>query len=191
MWEEEYKKDFEKNHSPDLYKVWYEKKEFVKRAIRLNPFGHTKFVWCDVGICRTDETMLWMMNFANGDRISEDRMMLLQIDEFKPADYEVQADGLKGAFLQENRVGGGIQAASAQTWLTWSDKYDAMMQRYLEAKRFVGKDQHIMASVCVEYPDLVQCIQPPEGRYRDPRQMWFYLALYLGANSERFAMITS
>ena len=186
IWLSQLEKDEEKNiHSPDLYKVWYEKKEFVKKAIALNPFGHSKFVWCDAGAVRCREVQGWINGFARADRISEDKLLLLQIDPFTEDDCVLQADGLYGNFQKKNRIGGTIQAGSSKTWLSWSDKYDEMMDKYLEKGRFVGKDQSIMASMILENPRLVSLINPP-GRYRHPLNIWFFLALWLSANDRRF-----
>jgi len=186
LWLKQQEKDLEnKIHSPDLYKIWYEKKEFVKKAIALNPFGHDKFVWCDAGLVRSEEIQDWMPNFARADRIPNDRLLLLEIDPFTADDLELQEDGLYGNFQKKNRIGGGIQAGSVETWLQWSDRYDEMMQRYINAGRFIGKDQSIMASMIIENPEKVLLIKPP-GRYRNTVNIWFFLALWLGANNNRF-----
>ncbi len=190
LWEQQKAKDPEtKSHSPDLYKIWYEKKEFVLKTIQWNPFHTTKFVWCDAGLVRSHETLGWMTQFARADRIPDEKMLLLQIDPFEEEDKVPQQDGIPGNFLRKNRIGGGIQAATAEVWISWSKRYDAMMQRYINAGRFIGKDQSIMASMILEDPNAVFCVNPPPGRYRDPLQIWFYLALWLGANELRFKMI--
>ena len=55
-----------KIHSADLYSIWYEKKEFILRAAELNPFGHTKYIWCDAGAFRYKEWLpsLWTFGSA-------------------------------------------------------------------------------------------------------------------------------
>jgi glycosyltransferase involved in cell wall biosynthesis len=185
IWEQQALKDHENKHSPDLYKIWYEKKEFVLRAAAANPFGHDKFVWADCGLIRSKEVQGWFSNFAVADRVPDDRMLLLQIDSFTEDDCILQEDGLYGNFTKKNRIGGGIQAGTAKTWLTWSEKYDAMMARYIAANRFIGKDQSIMASVILEEPDKALLIKP-YGYYKHPHNLWFFLGLWLGANNARF-----
>jgi len=186
LWEQQRALDPEsKIHSADLYKIWYEKKEFVLKAAQINPFGHDKFIWADSGIVRSQEVHGWMSNFAVAERIPEDRMLLLEIDKFTEEDCVKQDDGLYGNFLKKNRIGGGIQAATAETWRKWSVKYDAMMQRYIAANRFIGKDQSIMASVILEDPGAALLISPI-GYYRNPINLWFFLCLWLGANEARF-----
>jgi len=185
IWEQQAVKDHENKHSADLYKIWYEKKEFVLRAAAINPFGHGKYVWADSGLIRSKEVQGWFSNFAVADRIPEDKMLLLQIDPFTEDDCDLQEDGLYGNFIKKNRIGGGIQAATAKTWLTWSEKYDKMMTRYIAANRFIGKDQSIMASVILEEPTIALLIRP-YGYYKHPLNLWFFLGLWLGANDARF-----
>jgi glycosyltransferase involved in cell wall biosynthesis len=185
IWEQQALKDHENKHSPDLYKLWYEKKEFVLRAAAINPFGHGKYVWADAGLIRSKEVQGWFSNFAVADRVPEDKMLLLQIEAFTQEDCLLQEDGLYGNFTKKNRIGGGIQAGSAKTWLAWSEKYDAVMARYIAANRFIGKDQSIMASIILEDPASAVLIRP-YGYYKHPLNLWFFLGLWLGANNARF-----
>jgi glycosyltransferase involved in cell wall biosynthesis len=190
VWELQVEKDTESNiHSPDLYKIWYEKKEFVKKVIEINPFHTKKFIWCDAGIVRDEEVKSWMPGFGRADRIPEDRLLLLQVDPFTEDDVVLQADGIPGNFLKKNRIGGGIQAGTALTWKRWSDRYDEMVSKYLVAGRFIGKDQSIMANCILEAPSEVLCVHPPKGRYRHPIQIWFFLVLWLSANEKRFKLL--
>lgn len=68
FWKDQHATDPEKNiHSPELYKVWFEKKEFVKRAMEMNPYGHTDFVWTDAGICRSEGLAALIRNYPVAD----------------------------------------------------------------------------------------------------------------------------
>ena len=55
FWESQYDKDPERYHSPEMYIVWQEKSNFLKRAKDLNPFGTDFFAWVDVGYFRTTQ----------------------------------------------------------------------------------------------------------------------------------------
>jgi hypothetical protein len=76
-----------------------------------------------------------------------------------------------------NHVGGGIQAADRETWLWWCDEYDAMMNTYIASNRFVGKDQHLMASCYLRWKERVVLVRPPSGFH--PIAMWFWLLPWL------------
>jgi hypothetical protein len=165
-------------HSPALYALWYEKKEFVRRVIEENPFGTETFVWCDAGIGRHPSWIPHLQHFPLEVKVPRGRMLLLNIAPFEEADCALRPDGIRGEFSRVNRVGGGILASDRAGWAAWSAVYDAMFMRYYLAGRFVGKDQSIMASALVEDPDLVLLVQPPE--FMQPVEKWFYLLFVLG-----------
>jgi hypothetical protein len=163
-------------HTPELYALWYEKKEFVLRAIKLNAFGSEHYVWCDAGICRYPEWVPHLSAFPRAQMIPPgDRMLVLRVNPFTAT--ETEKDGILGNFESVNTVGGGILAASAVGWARWNDEYDKMFMRYIFAGRFVGKDQNIMASLYLEQPDLVHLIDPPANM--NSMQRWFYLLFFL------------
>jgi len=171
FWKAEKAKDHEGSHTPELYCTWYEKKEFVLRAIALNPFGSKKFVWCDAGILRVPSMLLHMDKFPITEKIPDGKMTLLRVAKFEPGDT------VDTNFLMVNRVGGGVLAADAATWAWWSEEYDAMIQKYLASGRFVGKDQSMMASMTLVYPERCNVVIAPiqwDGFMR-----WFYLLFWL------------
>ena len=161
-------------HSPDLYAIWYEKKEFVLRAAALNPFNHSRFIWCDAGAFRYPEWIPQLQNFGlEGIQhvIPEDRMVLLQVEPFTDEDEEDFYVDKIGKFDECNRIGGGIQGGSIETWKQWSQLYDEKLQERVQKHMFVGKDQTIMAALVLQYPSLVKMI-PANRNIRDH---WFTL----------------
>ena len=164
-----YKKDFwlsqkqrdreAKIHSADLYSIWYEKKEFVLRAAELNPFGHTKYIWCDAGAFRYQEWLPSLRTFGSAtNQIPDDKMLLLQVEPFTDADRLSFSKDMIGKFDNCNRIGGGIQAAHIDVWKTWSQLYDQKLEERQVAGMFVGKDQTIMAALALQYPNLVKLV---------------------------------
>ena len=177
VWRDACALDTEQNHSAELYALWYEKKEFVLRTIHTNPFHSSKFVWCDAGIGRFPGWIQNIQGFPDETRIPLNRMLVLQIDPFQEADSIEGANGIYGNFGTCSRVGGGILASGIEGWSTWSKAYDAVLLKYLHAGRFIGKDQNIMASAIMEYPQLATLIQRPT--LLGPIAGWFYLLIYL------------
>jgi hypothetical protein len=171
FWDEQVKKDPERltaNHTPELYKIWYEKKEFVRRAIELNPFAHDIFVWTDAGIVR-DERMIARLNqYPATDKIPQDRIVVLNI---KPFLYQETHDS---NLSKANRIGGGVIAGKIPIWLKFSNRYDEMVQTYCKDGRFVGKDQSIIASLYLKDSSLFSLIKPIPGEFSD----WFYLLFH-------------
>ena len=158
--------DPEKIHSPELYAIWYEKKEFVLRAIQDNPFGSDHFVWCDAGIGRYPDWLPHLERFPMREAMPPaNKMLVLRMKAFTDVN------------IKENTVGGGILASDIGGWVSWSKAYDAMLMKYYLNDAFIGKDQNIMASVILENPDSVVMIDPPPI---NAIQQWFYLLFYLG-----------
>ena len=171
LWLATSNKDPEKAiHSPELYAVWYEKKEFVRRAIEYNPFKSELFVWCDAGICRYPEWVPHLVDFPKGDYIPRGRMLQLQISPFK------EGDSSKEDFVG-NRIGGGILASDRAGWSAWSKAYDTIFMDMYLSGRFVGKDQTIMAGIALDHPELVLLVEP--YKTLNPVKQWFSLLFYL------------
>lgn len=177
IWQSTQRIDPETCHSPELYAIWYEKKEFVLRAIALNPFRSEQFVWCDAGICRYPEWVQHLGAFPRREMVPKGRMLILRINPF--SSVEPDANGIRGNFESVTTVGGGILAADIDGWKQWSQLYDEMFMRYIRAGRFVGKDQNIMASMILEWPDSVFLVDPSPAM--SSIQRWFYLLFYLAS----------
>ena len=169
--------DTEPAHTPELYALWYEKKEFVLRTIQTNPFHSKEFVWCDAGIGRYPEWIPCLGNFPDTKMIPRGKMLLLEIDPFNSEDYIADVHGIKGQFGTRATFGGGILASDITGWNRWSKAYDAMLVRYYLAGRFIGKDQNIFASMALAEPELVVCVKRPS--MLGPISGWFYLLFFL------------
>jgi hypothetical protein len=175
FWEQQKTLDHEAQiHSADLYAIWYEKKEFVLRAAELNPFHHTRFIWCDAGAFRYPEWLPQLQTFGGkgmDGNIQEDRHVLLQVEPFTDEDEEDFTMDRIGKFDHVNRIGGGIQGGTIETWKKWSRLYDEKLEQRRAKGLFVGKDQTIMAALVLQYPTLVKMI-PANRSLKDH---WFTL----------------
>lgn len=169
--------DKEMGHTPELYALWYEKKEFVLKTIEANPFSSEKFIWCDAGIGRIPELTASLQNFPVKERVPRGTMLLLEIDPLKEEDCRRDVWGIPGTFDNVATFGGGILASDAEGWIRWSMAYDAMLIRYYLADRFIGKDQNIMASMILEEPSLATIVKRPA--HLGPIAGWFYLLAFL------------
>jgi len=167
FWIQQKELDFETYHTYELYAIWYEKKEFVRKAILANYFNTSKFVWCDAGICRDDGWIPHIKTFPVAFKIPESKFLVLRITDFEQYDD----------FLKINCVGGGILAASKDVWLEFCDNYDKMIERYNSKNKFVGKDQSIIASMIKEYPEKFELVKRFEGS--NDYTCWFSLLFYL------------
>ena len=165
FWLGEEEKDHETNHSADLYAIWYEKKEFVKKAIVMNLFLTNKFVWCDAGICRSEGWIPHIQLFPLSHKIPEDKFLILKITDFE------KEEDLKF----KNSVGGGILAGTKEKWFEFSEQYDSVLEEFVESSKFVGKDQTLIATMYKKNPSFFKLID----RQFDENMCWFTLLFFL------------
>jgi Bacterial protein of unknown function (HtrL_YibB) len=169
-WNQQESIDPEKSiHSKKLYKVWFEKKNFVLKAIEMNPFNSQYFLWTDAGLIRDNTTRERVKMYPNISKVDQTKILLLNIEPF------VADDTNDCCFKGKNRIGGGIIGASAEMWKVYSEKYEAALLKNKIAGHFVGKDQSIMARIYLENKDIFQLVQPENLDITD----WMYLIKYL------------
>lgn len=164
-WEQQKKKDPDQVSTPSLYQIYFEKKEFVLRAIQMNAFRAETFVWCDAGILKLPT---WLPpikeKFPDEKRVVPNSITLLQITDFQEAETPWTD------YSKIDRVSGAIQAADKDTWIWWSAQYDAMVKKYVKNDLFFGKDHSILASLCKLFPERITLVKPPKGV--DPPSLW-------------------
>jgi len=188
FWKKQFNMDPEKDihKSPDLYKVWHEKKEFVKRAIELNPFDHDDFVWMDAGCIRSEEMSSLVKDFPHSSRIPTNRMLLLNVQAFSKQDNTIYSFD-KGVTIQGGvtgvaRIGGTLYAGSTRMWNQFDKAYNLIFDKYVSANVFLGKDQSLLATLVLENNKLVSLVEP-KPFFGNP---WMNLVLYLGVNKKLF-----
>jgi hypothetical protein len=163
-------------HSVELYLIWNEKSNFLKRATEIEKSfkepHNTKFVWCDIGCFRVPNTRF--IKWPDAAKIPDDRMLLLEVDPLNDVN-EYANTGIIPNLTFTNHIGGTIFAGSSDAILKWHDAYFAMLERLYAMGRFVGKDQTVMSSVYITQPELCFCVKYPRGYY----DRWFYLQDYL------------
>ena len=160
--------DHEKSiHSVELYLIWNEKSNFLKRATEIeksfNEPHNTKFVWCDIGCFRVPNTRF--LKWPDAFKIPNDKMLLLEV---------LPLNKLTEDLSKIDYIGGTIFAGSSDAILKWHDEYYAMLERLYDRGIFVGKDQTIMSSIYIDQPELCFCVKSPRGIYD-----WIYLQDYL------------
>ena len=188
FWKKQFNMDPEKelHKSTDLYKVWHEKKEFVKRAIALNPFDHDDFIWMDAGCIRSEDMASLVTNFPHASRIPTNRMLFLNVQPFSKQDNTIyrfeKGVTIQGGVTGVARIGGTMYAGSRRIWNQFDRAYNTVFEKYVLANVFLGKDQSLLATLVLENNKLVSLVEP-KPFFADP---WFNLILYLGVNKKLF-----
>lgn len=181
QWKEHLNIDHEKKiHNINLYMIWNEKSNFIKKTIDLNPYNTDYFYWTDIGAFRdTDITKKYYLNYPNK---TTDKILLLQINQFTVNEinqiYNFNNNNntnTKNIFQYQNRIGGGIFGGHKDNCLIWHKKYYDMLDTFFKNNQFAGKDQSIMATVAILNPELVIVVNHDKKLFDE----WFYLQEYL------------
>ena len=178
------------SHSTEYYKFMYEKREFVKRAMVHNPFGHTDFIWVNPTICKDPSILPLIRSFPQSSRIVTDRVMMLNVSPFEFTDEKARIYAgipILGA-RAAGRISSSIIAGSKEQWLHFSDIYEASVKKFQKANLFWGLDSIVMASIALENKQKVSLIEPKP--IVDPLWRSMNGLLYFGASHYLFSMLT-
>lgn len=142
FWDRQTARDPEAYHTPELAALWYEKKEFVKRAMEMPELAvYDVFVWCDAGCVRDDASEEALRSFGlRNAPLHDDRLHLQQIESPKPKAFYAFPD---------KRIAGAIFAGNRTAWTSYSPFYDVVLQQYDEAGVCANSDQYVIAR-CVD-----------------------------------------
>ena len=179
-WKKDIARDCERNiHNINLYIIWNEKAMFVGKVMKANPFKTEFFMWCDIGCFRyKEEVNLFKKEFPSKKFLKsakKDKMYFLNICPFEKEDFAILPNGLTGEFKYLNRIGGTMFIGHKDIFEKYIELYYNCMIAYMNQDYFAGKDQSIMATMCVLYPEIFHLVTPVDGEGNP----WFYLQRFL------------
>ena len=106
-------------------------------------------------------------------KITEDKIYLLNIDyNFTEDDYKNPYDE-KYKFIF-NTIGCGIVCGSEKNMRLWINRYYKTFDYYILNNKFAGKEQNIMVSTYLKYPNFVKLIKGIDDETCDK---WFYFSI--------------
>jgi len=160
LWERQKARDPESYHTPELAAVWYEKKEFVGRAILLTEAD--VYVWCDAGCVRNDSTEEAMTSFCLRDApLNDDKIHIQEIKRIPQKSFYTFPD---------TRIAGGVMGGNKTAWSHYIPLYDKVLHEYDAAAVSANMDQYVIARLCDQVPALFAVHLPNNSL--DP---WFFL----------------
>ena len=149
------------HRSVEVYWIWDEKAQFLKRAADLNPFDSTFFAWVDIGYFRTAS--------YNGKRMIRHLPSSLRAGQVLLLNVSSLVEG-------KPFVGGGFIGGDSQAIGRWNTSFYATLARAASRGLFVGKDQPWMYRTCLDTPGLCVMVMPQRCASQDP---WFWMSPYL------------
>jgi hypothetical protein len=154
----------QKCQTTELGIIWYEKKEFVLKAIEKNYYNTNNFIWCDAGCVRSDSYKNKITNFGqNISKFKDNSKINIQlIRELKDKKFYIYPDIC---------IAGAIISGYKEAWINFKKHYDIIVNEYTSNKITVIDDQYIMASIVETYPEVVNCVRKNRNNYIDE---WFF-----------------
>lgn len=163
FWERQKERDPEKYHTPELAAIWYEKKEFVRRAMEIDT-GASVFIWCDAGCVRDQTAEVAMQDFGSriqGPSLNDGRLHVQRIREQAKKEFYV---------FPEYRYAGAIIAGNRPAWARHGDVFDRVVREYDTAGISANSDQYVMQRCADSVPELY-CEHTPTKSSID---VWFF-----------------
>jgi hypothetical protein len=141
--------DTEKYHTPELSAIWYNKKEFVKRAMDMTKLDEP-YIWADAGCIRYDVWKPFLPTFGRNTNIIPKDKLLLQVQNY-PVNKRFFA-------FPDTYVAASIMAAWPETWQKLDSIYEETFNDYVKNGICVNSDQHILSACFVKDPSFFQLI---------------------------------
>jgi hypothetical protein len=160
FWERQYSRDTERYHSPELGVMWYEKREFVRKAMDVIP-DIDVYIWCDAGCVRDDIYEKLFKDFGHRKliNINDGHIHLEQLSPITFSKFYVYPNYF---------LAGGFIAGNKSAWEEYRRLYDETLKKYDKFEISGISDQYITQSCVYTRPDLF--VLHPEETYGDP---WF------------------
>lgn len=167
------KDKFKHLHCPELYIIWNEKSNLVKRALDINSFKSEHFAWMDVGCVRNgvDKTL---NNWPNTEKLHDGKIAIALAEPFRAEDFNIDdKTGLPPDFHGKNRFSGAMMLGDWMAWRKWIPAFYDTVDAFIKHGRNCGLDQNAITATALLNSGLVQDIFPPENVNK-----WFYLHQY-------------
>jgi hypothetical protein len=147
FWERQYSRDTEKYHSPELGVIWYEKREFVRKAMAIIPDADV-YIWCDAGCVRDEMSEKCFKFFGHRERINtnDGRIHLQQVE---PATADSTFYIFPNCF-----IGGAIICGNKTAWEMYRCVYDDSLKQYDRREIPAISDQYVTQRCVHTSPDL-------------------------------------
>jgi len=162
FWARQKQRDPEPYHTPELAAVWFEKKEFVLRAMTM--VDAKVFIWCDAGCVRNaaSEAALGIFGLRSATNLQDGRLHLQQIRPIQPkAFYQYPDVSIACAIIAGNR----------DAWTAHSALYNETLNEYDAFGTSGDSDQYVTLR-CTDKRPLLYVLHPPPSDC--PVESWFF-----------------
>jgi hypothetical protein len=177
--------DPEKYHTPELYMLWHEKTFMCNRSIEFNHFNSEWFFWCDIGCFRDEKFDTRLSKFPNIEiinKLDKTKMTIFEINCLNQHEKEIynQLPVCFKSLRARDCIQGTFFGGHKNSFKLWTENYIKVLENFIENKYNGGKDQSIMTSIAILYPEIVNVIKA-NTNYGD---IWWYFKYYFSEKIE-------
>ena len=156
----------------ECYLIWNSKLIFLKEAMERNIYGSDKYVWIDIGSCRTtdpESNKMLVEHFPRYENISNnDKVDIVLVNPY--AKEEMNQVIFRNAVHLGGMFGGNTRAINR----LYGQFYKAL-DVYICGGCFAGCDQQILSTCYVHNQEMFNLIIPDSKK----GDVWFYLYYHL------------
>lgn len=160
FWQRQKERDVETYHTPEVAAIWFEKKEFVKRAFAL--CDADVFIWCDAGCVRNDASETALKYF--GTRNTNINDGCIHVQHIRSQEYK------KYYVYPDSRFAAAIIAGNRYAWEKLYSLYNVVLKEYDDNGISCNSDQYILATCYDKKPDMFVTHSPQNNDI----DMWFF-----------------
>jgi len=163
-----------------------EKPFFLQKVIDKNPFDTYWFAWIDIGLIQNNSLVSFLMqNFKPERALSKLDPKRIYIQEIGSIQNFKACDQYGISLINKNKnisqrltpLQSGFILGRYDMILDMKNKYEFLLERYLEFGGVIGKDSPIYANLVCNNPDLFSVFQFSEENwvnyYQNNIQLWF------------------
>ncbi len=146
FWSQQVKQDpeIQLGRTAEDLQLLFERKDFMLKAVEMNPFGSTDFLWVhpsEFASLPTIETL------NSSPKIPIDRILVANPEPFR-------ADDIASSYFRgKQRVENGILIGSKQCWIDFAKLYDTVMIQKLKVGGFIGDDAVMLHYMIIHKPN--------------------------------------
>lgn len=130
--------------------LMFERKEFLTKAVQMNPFQTTDFVWVN----HSEISSLANIRFT-GKKIPVDRILVANPEPFT-------ADDLASSFFRgKQRVNNEVLIGSKKAWVDFSNLFDTVMAQRLKTSGFIGDNNEMLHYMVIHKPNQFCLVKEP------------------------------
>lgn len=165
FWENQENIDTQKKCKRTKYcfQIWNSKFDFLKLAIKLNPFKSDKFVWNDIGSMRDVLFCNKLKNYPKYENISNNKLDLMLLEDY---------DDINQTFFEnEKHISGSIFGGNKDVILELHKLYYEYFDLYVKHNKFIGCDQQILSTLYLKNKEKINIVTTDNNVI----DKWFYL----------------